>query len=93
MARGPSGRVVIEVGPVLKGELHAALAADGTDLKHWFLGCVATYLSNRRKPKLSVYRTRADGKSKIGLLAESPSTYGCISKKTNVPNPPRTKRS
>ena len=52
MARGPSGRLVIEVDPDLKRNLHSALAADGTCLKDWFLGCVREYFTHRHQPSL-----------------------------------------
>ena len=52
MARGPSGRLVIEVDPPLKRDLHSALAADGTTLKDWFLHRLAEYLSERQQPQL-----------------------------------------
>lgn len=34
---GTSGRVVIEIDPVLKRELHSVLARRGMTLKDWFL--------------------------------------------------------
>lgn len=52
MARGPSGRLVIEVDPTLKRDLHAALAADGLTLKDWFLQRVSEYTAERRQPSL-----------------------------------------
>lgn len=52
MARGPSGRLVIEVDPGLKRDLHSALAADGTSLKEWFLVRVRDYFSHRDQPHL-----------------------------------------
>jgi hypothetical protein len=50
MARGPSGRVVVEVDPHLKRELHAALAADGITLKDWFLTRVRSFVIDRQEP-------------------------------------------
>lgn len=50
MARGPSGRVVIEVEPELKRELHAALVAEGTTLKDWFIAHALEHLRARREP-------------------------------------------
>jgi hypothetical protein len=44
MARGASGRIVLEVDPELKAELYAALAEDGLTLKEWFLERVRQYL-------------------------------------------------
>jgi len=52
MARGPSGRVVIEVDPELKRELHAALVADGDTLKDWFIGRARQFLAERNQPDL-----------------------------------------
>lgn len=47
MAKGHSGRIVIEVDPALKRELYGALAVDGSTLKEWFLGHVGEYLSSK----------------------------------------------
>jgi hypothetical protein len=44
MARGPSGRVIVEVEPTLKRALHARLVVDGRSLKDWFLECAESYL-------------------------------------------------
>lgn len=52
MARGPSGRIVIEVDPALKRDLHSALAADGMSLKDWFIQRVAQYVAERNQPAL-----------------------------------------
>ena len=52
MARGPSGRVVIEMDPEMKRELHASLVADGTNLKEWFINQARSYLRTRREPDL-----------------------------------------
>ena len=37
MARGESGRIVVEVDPELKRRLYAALSLSGSSLKDWFL--------------------------------------------------------
>jgi len=44
MARGQSGRLVLEVDPVFKRRLHAQLAAEGRTMKDWFLEQAARYL-------------------------------------------------
>lgn len=44
MARGQSGRLVLEVDPVFKRRLHAQLAAEGRTMKEWFLEQAARYL-------------------------------------------------
>lgn len=43
MARGESGRVVIEVDPALKRELYAVLAMSGSTLKDWFVRSAESY--------------------------------------------------
>lgn len=49
MARGPSGRVVVEMEPALKRALHARLVSEGRSLKDWFLECAASYLDNMQQ--------------------------------------------
>lgn len=44
MARGQSGRLVLEVDPALKRQLHARVAAEGRTLKDWFLEQADRYL-------------------------------------------------
>lgn len=43
MARGTSGRVVVEVDPALKRELYAALSLSGSTLKDWFVQAAEAY--------------------------------------------------
>lgn len=43
---------MIEVDPILKRDLHAALAADGITLKDWFLQHAANYIAERQQPSL-----------------------------------------
>jgi hypothetical protein len=45
MAIGNSNRVVIDVPLDLKRRLHAALAADGISLRHWFVEAAERYLT------------------------------------------------
>lgn len=44
MARGPSGRVIVEMEPSVKRALHARLVSEGRSLKEWFLECAEAYL-------------------------------------------------
>lgn len=44
MSIGTSGRIVIEVDPQLKRELHSAVLRHGLTLKSWFLSCATSYL-------------------------------------------------
>lgn len=46
MSIGNSGRIVIEIEPLLKRELYSALARDGSTLKEWFIRSAERYLSN-----------------------------------------------
>ncbi len=52
MARGQSGRVVVEVDPALKLELYAALTAEGSTLKAWFVDEAQNYINQHRQPLL-----------------------------------------
>jgi hypothetical protein len=46
MARGESGRIVIEVDPALKRELYVVLAMSGSTLKDWFVRSAAAYCAS-----------------------------------------------
>lgn len=50
---GDSGRVVIEIEPDLKRELHVALRHDGTNLKNWFVEQALSFLSERGQISLT----------------------------------------
>lgn len=45
MAKGPSGRVVIDIEPSVKRRLYSALALEGRTLKDWFLNSADSYLA------------------------------------------------
>ena len=47
MARSTSERIVIEIDPILKKRLHAALSLDGTSLKAWFIQQTNEYLKEK----------------------------------------------
>lgn len=47
MAKGASGRIVVQVEPLLKRELHSALALEGQTLKSWFVEAAEAYISGR----------------------------------------------
>ncbi len=47
MARGASGRIVIEVSPELKKELYITLAVKNQTLKDWFVETATQYLGGR----------------------------------------------
>lgn len=54
MARGESGRIVIEVDPQLKAELHDALSSRGTTMKAWFVREAVSFLAGQNPPLRSV---------------------------------------
>lgn len=69
MARGRSGRLVIEMDPQEKEELYAALEKDGLTLKDWFLAQARSYLQSRNQTEMFLQvaeppaRYRAAGKA------------------------------
>lgn len=44
MARGQSGRIVLEVDPELKNELYSAISKKGLTLKDWFVDTAEQYI-------------------------------------------------
>lgn len=52
MARGDSGRIVIEVDPSLKHDLYAELAKSGTTLKDWFISAATHFCKDAVQPDL-----------------------------------------
>jgi hypothetical protein len=65
MARGESGRIVLEIDPTEKQELYSALTRDGMTLKDWFLRRATEYLRERDQRQLF----------SAGALAESRVPY------------------
>ena len=59
MARGESGRIVIEVDPDLKGELYTALTYQGLTLKAWFVKEAQRHIRTHKQPYL--FATEAAG--------------------------------
>lgn len=47
MAKGSSGRIVIEVDPKFKRDLYSVLAADGETLKDWFIRAAEKHIKER----------------------------------------------
>ncbi|CAN5145355.1 hypothetical protein BH18GEM1_BH18GEM1_03920 [soil metagenome] len=52
MARGSSGRIVIEIDPEFKERLYRVLYSDGVTLKEWFLLNAERFLNERSQPSL-----------------------------------------
>jgi len=49
MSVGGSGRIVIEIAPDMKHELHAVLSRDGQTLKSWFVVRAEEYIRNSKQ--------------------------------------------
>lgn len=60
MARGKSGRIVIEVDPELKKDLYLALEKKGLTLKDWFIMQAEIYI--KEQDQLSIFWTNEEGK-------------------------------
>jgi hypothetical protein len=54
MSIGKSGRIVIEIDPDLKRELHSALIQDASTLKKWFVDNAQKYLEYRNQGQLDL---------------------------------------
>ena len=52
MSIGSSGRVVIEIQPEIKQELHTVLRLEGTNLKTWFMEQVEELLAQKGQKAL-----------------------------------------
>lgn len=75
MARGPSGRIVVDLDPGLKREFHAALAADGITFKEWLLTRVSAYFEDRQQPRLPGISYSAVKPEETALAAGQPTIY------------------
>jgi hypothetical protein len=54
MARGVSGRIVIEINPEIKQELYEQLMVNNVSLKSWFLENVESFLKGKQQLTLSL---------------------------------------
>jgi hypothetical protein len=52
MARGSSGRIVIEVSPELKARLYLGLEHEGKTLKEWFIQNAERFVTDIFQPHL-----------------------------------------
>lgn len=68
MARGESGRVVLEIDPDFKREFYAALTREGLTLKDWFVTSAERHLQDMNQPSLfpprAIQRNSAPEKKK-----------------------------
>lgn len=70
MARGTSGRIVLEIEPDVKEDLYRALEKEGLTLKDWFLKNTTSFLTMQGQMKL------------FAGVAESAATYKSQSRKS-----------
>jgi hypothetical protein len=61
MAKGVSGRVVIELDPDLKKDLYASLDQKGLTLKDWFIQNANRYVAEQVQPSLAFPYSRNEG--------------------------------
>jgi hypothetical protein len=52
MARGKSGRIVLEINPEIKKELYLSLEKNQLTLKEWFLKKADNYIKNSNQLKI-----------------------------------------
>lgn len=55
MAKGDSGRIVLEVDPKLKKELYAILALEQLTLKEWFILNAEAHISEKKAGLLEIF--------------------------------------
>ena len=54
MAKGSSGRLVIEIDPLIKKELYERLGEKGLNMREWFLINANAYLKQNRQSSLLI---------------------------------------
>ena len=67
MPVGRSGRIVVDLDPELKRELHARLRSEGRDFKGWLLERVQNYLGAPQDRK-AVASEHADAEPELGEI-------------------------
>jgi hypothetical protein len=53
MARGPSGRIVVEIDPAQKREIYALLSSKGNTFKAWLQRQISNYVDQHQQHPLS----------------------------------------
>ena len=66
MAKGNSGRIVIEIDPLFKDELYTALKKEELNMKEWFLTSAEEFLKNRSQMNLKLVSDDEKTNSGIG---------------------------
>lgn len=65
MPVGKSGRIVIEIDPVLKQELYKSLGSENSNLRSWFLDNVDKYLAEKSQLPMNFTVLDADNKETV----------------------------
>lgn len=72
MARGDSGKIVLEIDPAEKEKLYSAVKRDGLTMKDWFLQQMASYLDRsvvaERRASYGSGKSLGAGSSKSGMM-------------------------
>lgn len=66
MAKGNSGRIVIEIDPLFKDELYTALKKEEMNMKGWFLTNAEEFLKNRSQMNLKLVRDNENPSDEVG---------------------------
>ncbi|MHC8863701.1 hypothetical protein ACYVVI_00780 [Arenicellales bacterium IMCC57338] len=64
MAKGNSGRIVIEIDPALKKDLYLELKNNGLTLKDWFLTRVTSFLKDDEQISLAFERIEQESENR-----------------------------
>ena len=62
MAVGTSGRIVLEIDPLLKKQIYAALEENGITLKSWFVDAAKSQLIEKKQLLLSLEEPSTSGR-------------------------------
>ncbi len=62
MAVGTSGRIVLEIDPLLKKQIYAALEENGLTLKSWFVEAAISHLIEKKQLILKLEEPSISGR-------------------------------
>lgn len=91
MARGESGRIVLEIDPAQKDDLYSALTKDGFTLKDWFLRQAEQYIRERGQLSLFVPSVVSEKSAQYGVSPPTTTGRGADSKSKRTRTKPKTK--
>lgn len=87
MARGESGRIVLEIDPSEKEELYNAVTKDGMTLKDWFLRKATEYLRERNQTQLFVPQALAESTVSYRIGRKTDAKSKTVKSKKNINRP------